>query len=287
MFNGTPSQRLKMNLQLFAEGDPTPTPEPTPAPEPTPEPGSPSPEPTPEPTPELPKLRVKFNHEEKELPYEEAVLYAQKGMNYDKLQERLQQLESNPALSWVDKQAKAYGLTTEQYIEAVNQQQEQQKLQQLLEQNIPEEYAKEMLDNRKFREQFETERQTKARQEQDQKDQIAFLEHFEKVNKRPFNSQIDQFPQEFWSEVQNGRKLKDVYNEYRTNTLESKLAELEQKIQTQQANTQNAQTSTGSLTGQGGVPTDFISKETFESNRSNQSWLSKNYDNLVKSMGKW
>lgn len=234
---------------------------------------------------ELPKLKVKFNHEEKELPYEEAVKYAQMGMNYPKLQERLQQLESHPALSWAEQQAKMYGFqTVEQYIEAVNKQQEQEKLNQLIQQNIPEEYAKEMLETRKFREQYESERKAQEQQKKQQEDYMKFFEAFPDVK-------ADSIPPEVWVEVDKGRSLVSAYREYslstENQTLKSKLSEFEQKLQTQQANAQNAQTSTGSLTGQGSVPSDYISKETFETNRGNQAWMSKNYDLLVKSMKKW
>lgn len=44
------------------------------------------PDETEEPTPQA--IKVKYNHEEMELPYEEAVVHIQKGMNYDKAVER-------------------------------------------------------------------------------------------------------------------------------------------------------------------------------------------------------
>ena len=41
-----------------------------------------------------PTIKVKFNHEERELSYDEAATYAQKGMNYDKLEERVRGYEA-------------------------------------------------------------------------------------------------------------------------------------------------------------------------------------------------
>lgn len=52
--------------------------------------------------PEVPKaqtIKVKFNHEERELGLDEAAMYAQKGMNYDKLDERVKGYEANMAKS--------------------------------------------------------------------------------------------------------------------------------------------------------------------------------------------
>ena len=42
------------------------------------------------------KLKIKFNHQEMELGEDEAIPYIQKGMNYDKLQEQLNSLKSDP-----------------------------------------------------------------------------------------------------------------------------------------------------------------------------------------------
>ena len=114
--------------------------------------------------PEVPaKFKVKFNHEEKELGYDEAVPLIQKGMNYDKLQERLQALESDPRLSYVEKQAERHGLTVTEYLQAVEAQERQAELDDLVANNIPEEYAKEMLAARKDREERAAEK--KAQEE--------------------------------------------------------------------------------------------------------------------------
>lgn len=44
-------------------------------------------------------IKIKFNHEERELGLDEAAVWAQKGMNYDKLEERLKAFEANNAKS--------------------------------------------------------------------------------------------------------------------------------------------------------------------------------------------
>ncbi len=40
-----------------------------------------------------PTIKVRFNHEDRDLSYDEAAMYAQKGMNYDKLEERVRGYE--------------------------------------------------------------------------------------------------------------------------------------------------------------------------------------------------
>lgn len=41
-----------------------------------------------------PTIKVRFNHEDRDLSYDEAAMYAQKGMNYDKLEERIKGYEA-------------------------------------------------------------------------------------------------------------------------------------------------------------------------------------------------
>ena len=64
---------------------------------------------------------------------------------------------------------------------------------------------------------------------------------------------------------------------------EAKKAEEEQ---TQQANISTASTSTGSAKSNG-ASSEFITQETFEANRGNQSWVNKNYQRILESRQKW
>lgn len=47
-----------------------------------------------QPAPAMPTIKVRFNHEDRDLSYDEAAMYAQKGMNYDKLEERVKGYEA-------------------------------------------------------------------------------------------------------------------------------------------------------------------------------------------------
>jgi hypothetical protein len=106
---------FKMNLQLFAEEDDVILPDEdiilpdddTTDEEPAePQAGEePAEDTTPEADtkPEPYKLKIKYNHEEMEIPEDEAVPLIQKGMNYDKLQERYNQIQNDPRLSKYEK----------------------------------------------------------------------------------------------------------------------------------------------------------------------------------------
>lgn len=225
--------------------------------------------------------KAKFNHEPaKPNSIDDVITNYQKGLNYDNVYQRYAQLQNDPSLSFVASQAQKYGMTPQQYIEAVRQQEQQEQINQLIQRNIPPEYAKEMLENRQFRQQYQTQQEEQQRKAAEQKQYDDFLKTYPDV--KP-----EDIPVEVWQEVENGRSLVDAYRAQEVNQLKGKLAQYEQQSQAQQANAQNAAASTGSLTGKGDVPNGFISKEIFEQNKNNQSWLSKNYDSLKKSMNKW
>lgn len=190
-------------------------------------------------------IKVKFNHEEKELSLDEAIQFAQMGMNYPKLQERLQSLETDPRLSFVEELANEHGMDINEYLDTVSQARQQQKLDQLIQQNIPEELASEIIENRKFREQWETEQLTKAEEEKRNADYADFFEYFKQVNNRDYDPTKDQVPNEVWEAQKNGAPLRYAYMEHHNKQLQSQLQVLKQ-------NKENAKRAPiGSLTNHG------------------------------------
>jgi hypothetical protein len=178
--------------------------------------------------PTSPFLKVKYNKEEMELDEERARELAQKGLNYDKVQERLQALESDPRLGFIEQLANQYGMTPQEYMQAVQQQQEQARLDELVQQNIPEEYAREMLENRKFRDQIETERRTKAEEEKKNAEFNDFFQYFQQANGRDFNAQQDEIPKDVWEANANGVPLRFAYMQHQNQQLTQQLQTLKQ-----------------------------------------------------------
>lgn len=173
--------------------------------------------------PEIPTFKVKYNHEEQEISYDDAIPLIQKGMNYDKVQERLQALETDPRLAFVEELAREENMTVDQYLNAVNEYREQERLNQLVQQNIPEELAREILETRKFRDEIKTEKQTKAEEEKRNADFQQFFDYFKQANGRDFVPNKDEIPQEVWSANANGVPLKYAYMEHHNNELKSQL----------------------------------------------------------------
>lgn len=178
------------------------------------------------PTPQT--IRIKYNHEEQEIPLEEAVPLVQKGMNYDKLQERVQQLETDPRLSFVEDLAREQGMDVNEYLDAVKAAREQQHINELVQQNIPEEYAREMLETRKFREQIEAEKKAKEEEARTNQSFQEFFQYFNQANGRDFNPQQDKIPDEVWYQVNQGVPLKYAYMEHHNSQLKSQLSSLKQ-----------------------------------------------------------
>jgi arsenate reductase-like glutaredoxin family protein len=210
--------------------------------------------------PVAPKLKIRFNHQDMELDEEQARLAAQKGLNYDKLYERVQQLEKDPARSFLESRAKSSGMTVEQYVQEVEKQEEAERLQRLVEQNVPEEYAKEMLENQKFRERYtveqekmQTEQAQKVKQETDIQD---FLGHYNQTNGKPWNPQTDTLPPEVWEANQQGVPLKQAYMDHQNKSLQSELAQVREQMNALQTRSAQAASNSqkaviGSVTSQG------------------------------------
>lgn len=212
---------------------------------------------------EQPKIKVKYNHQDMELPYEEAVTHIQKGMNYEKAVERARQESRDSYIAeqgyvWNDKP-----ITTEaEYKQALKEQELYQKYQ---EQGLPDEVINELLESKKFRQQFESERQTKSDQEKKNSEYTEFFEYFKQENGRDFNSVTDSIPQEVWDMTAKGKTLTDAYTYHTNKQLKTKVAEYEAKLKANETNLSNASSSTGSVTGNGNNTSVTLTPEIINS----------------------
>lgn len=172
-------------------------------------------------------IKIKYNKEEMEIPIDEAVPLVQKGMNYDKLQEKLQALESDPRLQFVEELASESGMSVEEYLDAAREFREQQKLNELIQQNIPEDLAREIMENRKFRQDFESKQKQQQEEEQKKQEYQEFFESFPDV--KP-----DSIPPEVWQMHQQGVPLKYAYMQHDYNQLKEQVQVLKQNKENKQ-----------------------------------------------------
>lgn len=231
-------------------------------------------------TQSLPSVKVKYNRKEMEMPYDQAVEYVQKGMNYDKVYEKYQVLNSDPRLTFVDEIAKQYGMDTNSYMEAVKQSLEQERLNNLVEQNIPEDIAREILENRQFRQQWESEQRSKQEEQKKQAEYQDFIATFPNVNPQ-------EIPPNVWEEVAKGKNLVDAYIRHENNLLKQQLETVQKTNEAKQANVKNAETSPVGTTGNGVSESGHLTKQQVESNKNNKKWMMDNIDRINESMKHW
>ena len=92
-------------------------------------------------------IKVKFNHEERELGLDEAAIYAQKGMNYDKMEERVKAFEAERAKS--DRLARNLGYeSVEEMIEAAEQNFINRQIRELVDEGNTESMARFLVEQR-------------------------------------------------------------------------------------------------------------------------------------------
>jgi len=225
-------------------------------------------------------IKIKYNHEDKEIPYDEAVQHIQKGLNYDKVYERYNELANHPGLTYLNEIAQANGVTVDQLVGHWKQQNEQAKLDELIQNNIPEDVAREIIEGRKFRQQYTQEKMTAEQQRKQQGMYVEFMEKFPEV--KP-----EDVPAEVWQEVNSGKALVDAYTRHENQALKDRLAKMEETLQTRQKNDQNAQSTPGSVTGKGNVPTGYYSKEQVEKMDPKDAAKPEVYKAIMDSMKHW
>lgn len=245
-------------------------------------------------------FKLKYNHEEREIPYSQAVELAQKGMNYDKAVERARQesIQNNPILSYLEIKAKRMGVTVDQLIENDRKYEEQQEVERYAQkEQISYETAERLMKleqrekERDEREQAEKKaREESNRKEEEQKDfdarKLAMGEEFyQEFPDYTTKEKLDTIPKEVWAEAdkwlksggREGRRLADALTRYN-------FKQQMTQQQTQQANEANANSSTGSVrtSGQTGK---FFTEEQVKS--MPQEEVNKNYDAIMESMKRW
>lgn len=199
------------------------------------------------------------------------------------------ELKSNPYLSYLEQKAQRFGMTVEQLIENDRKYEEQQRINRLVQQNIPEEYARRLLkvdELEKWKDITE-----KQRQEQERRLKM-FTEFFEAYPEFNDPKKLEEIPREVWLKVYHPEKnpggisMLDAYTRYENKLLKAEKEKLQAQRQTQQANTKNAESSTGSVKTPGATG-GFISREQFDANKGNMNWVQKNLDLIEESRKHW
>lgn len=129
-----------------------------------------------------------------------------------------------------------YGIkSVDDYLDAIKEQREQDKVNKLVEQNVPEEYAKEMVENKKFRDKYENEQLTKTQE-------AKRLEDFQEFQSEYPDIKLDEVPSEVFEQVSKGKTLADAYSRYEAKALKAQL----EQVKLQNDNSQHSPGKVGS-----------------------------------------
>lgn len=174
----------------------------------------------------------------------------QKGLNYDKKVQELENLQNSEGLKYIKEKADEMGITTEEYIRRVKdyekQQEEernQERLEDMVESGVPEDLAREVLATAELRRQLQEKENELRKQEEEAKmkekenqEYEDFLRNFPDVNP-------EDIPKEVFEEAVNSN-LSSAYMKY-------KLKDLETQLKVAKQNEENAASTVGGVTETG------------------------------------
>lgn len=196
--------------------------------------------------------KVKYNKESVQIDsIDDVVNNYQKGLNYDKLQEKLNNLEHSKAMSYITNKAEELGMSVDEYMEQVEnyereqqKQREQEKLEDMIANGVPEDVAKEVIATSQLRKELQAEKNKLEKEKQEQlnkeskdKEYADFIKEFPEV--KP-----EDIPKEVFAEAENS-SLREAYMKYQ-------LEEQRKQIEILKKQNENKSSSVGSTTEFGG-----------------------------------
>ena len=196
--------------------------------------------------------KVKYNKESVQIDsIDDVVNNYQKGLNYDKLQEKLNNLENSKAMSYITNKAQELGMSVDEYMDQVEnyekeqqKQREQEKLEDMIANGVPEDVAKEVIATSQLRKELqaeknklEKEKQEKQDKESKDKEYADFIKEFPDVNP-------EDIPKDVFKDAENS-SLREAYMKYQ-------LEEQKKQIEILKKQNENKSSSVGSTTEFGG-----------------------------------
>ena len=195
--------------------------------------------------------KIKYNKEEVNVEsIDDLISNYQKGLNYDKKVQELENLQNSKLEKYAKSKADELGITVEEYMDRVEKYeedqkraQEEQELEEMVENGVPDTLAREILAGRQLRIEYqkmknemkEWKESTQKEQEKNQEYQ-KFLEKFPDVNP-------EDIPKEVFEDAEKS-SLSEAYMKWQ-------LGELKKKLDVAQKNEKNANATVGSVTDTG------------------------------------
>lgn len=195
--------------------------------------------------------KVKYNKENVTIEsLEDLINGYQKGLNYDKKVQELENLQNSKAETYLKKKSAELGMTVDEYMDQVEQyekmqqeEQDQERLEEMIENGVPEDIAREVIATAELRRQLqlkenelkEKEEATKAK-EKENKEYEDFLKNFPDVDP-------NKIPKEVFEDAANS-DLSSAYMKY-------KMKDLENQLKIAKQNQENAESTVGGVTETG------------------------------------
>lgn len=187
---------------------------------------------------EMLKGKVKYDHGEVQISsIDDVVTNYQKGLNYDRIQDKVKSYEESKTMQYINEKAKELGFkTTDDYIESVKQfeikQKEEKKqadIEEMLERGIPDDVAKEIIETRELREHLKQQEAEIQKYKDEQKsaelkqqEQIEFLKAYPDIK-------VEDIPAEVFQSTKDGKSLLTAYIEHENKQLKTLLEQREKQ----------------------------------------------------------
>ncbi len=195
--------------------------------------------------------KIKYNKEEVNVEsIEDLIEKYQKGLNYDKKLQELEDLQNSELEQYAKEKADSLGITVDEYIRQVKQyekEQEKQKeadeLEELINAGTPESIARELIASRQQRREMQqelndirAEREADKKEKEKNKEYQEFLKEFPGVNP-------DDIPKEVFEDAEK-TSLSNAYMKW-------KMKDLEAQLSVAKTNEKNSKTAVGGVTETG------------------------------------
>lgn len=195
--------------------------------------------------------KVKYNKENVSIEsLEDLINGYQKGLNYDKIQEKLENLQNSKAETYIKNKADEMGISVDEYMDQVEEYEKQQKaekdqerLEEMMESGVPEELAREVIATAELRRQLQIKEnelkekeEASKKKEQENKEYEDFMKNFPDVNP-------EDIPKEVFEDAANSN-LSSAYMKY-------KLKDLENQLKVAKQNEENATSTVKGVTETG------------------------------------
>ena len=195
--------------------------------------------------------KIKYNKEDHEVKsVEDLIENYQKGLNYDKKLQELENLQNSKLEKYARQKADELGISVDEYMDRVEQYekdqqraQDEERLEQMIENGVPEDVAKEVIATSQLRKQLQAkENELKAKEKEQaereakDKEYADFLKEFPDVNP-------EDIPKEVFEEAEKS-SLSNAY-------LKWQLKETKNKLSVAEQNEKNSKATIGSVTETG------------------------------------